>query len=112
MFSTVPTPTAGFKPRVDIYEAYIDRHPGFARLGGEWEHSRHLFGVTYDYPASHMSYPNCVVPGKEIMTSPIVSHRENLVETANTIYLVKSWSHKQNRGSRETRSLPRNESQA
>ena len=106
MFSTLPTPASASKPHVDIYDAYIDRHLRFARLGGEWEHTRHLYGKTYDYPVDHMDFPGCVTPGKEIVTSPIIRHDGDLVETERTIYHVKSWSPKQNKGNPETRSLP------
>lgn len=65
------------KPTVHIKNAYINNN--------------RLLGVVLDYPDDHQGYPGAVTNGHAVITSPIVSHEGNVVETQRTIYHVDSW---------------------
>lgn len=50
-----------------------------------------LIGVVLDYPDDHQGYPGAVTNGREVITSAIISHKGDVVETQRTIYHVDSW---------------------
>lgn len=51
-----------------------------------------LHGTVHNYPESHMVEPGCVSNNVgTVLTSRIIYHRDDIVETERTIYNVLSW---------------------
>lgn len=70
------------KPTVQIKDAAI--------LTG-WDGKNRLVGTVLDYPDEHQVYEGAVTNGRPVVTSPIVTLSEEVVETVRTLYKVLNW---------------------
>lgn len=75
------------KPTVQIKDCFIT-NIGFH--GGKLKNFI-LSGIPIDYPDEHQYRKFDQMNGRRIMTSEIVRHEENVVETTRTVYNVINW---------------------